>query len=1291
MFTKRKIIKKNIKKNLEDNFNCDNNKNSDLGCNEEDGESENVRVNYKEKYALSKKNDFDCEVNNNIGIEKKEKVKENEKKEVLINHNKTMIEEESFNKKNEKNVSNFLDNKNNEKKEKKKLSSIERKKKEEISRVNKMNTSFHIYSEDDSDSYITIKRKKKIRNSIQNSLISLNNTDEKKNLIEPHKNYSIGNNDSSKSFNEEGESRYAYVSREKHLYNKDYVKHNKEISSHSYKKCNMKNKISINNDNYIYEIDNNNSSNNNICASYTLGNNLKLNDNSSDDINYKRNIFDLTDNYINNIYAKNSSDSLTYELMEDDSYFSEINKNDFKKDTESNSLIYNLSYMPNSKKEEMNDDNRIGNIFMNEENFNCENVMINFEDEKDDMENEEERKLIEEIKLKKKILRKKQEINDNGNIFNDDYISNFSNKKKNNINVNEIGNILLEDDLEVEDIYNYETVNEMKNRLLIKKNKNDEIKNLYEEINTEKDYKFLTLKKDEIKINESYENYDIYEEERINKIVDNKFLTELKKNSEFSYELQKNGISTEFNSYNSSNVNSFHISSYKNDNSTIQNKILDYKYNGKNDLNIKNMKKEPNEDSMSFSCVEDKEDFVNSDIYNNQNKILFEKIKNAFEEKAVCNLEIIKMNDYIRELFDEYKSKTEEYNRIRDLENRNKSEFDVLKSICKKRKKEIIICTIFGEFLQIIINLIFEKSKCVDSALNALYKLEQCFHLVYHNLKLYLYKEYYEKSKLTFINEYIFNSKYYRNKKEKTKCNQLKNLIEGRMIKNCVKYNNISSFDESIVDKINDHQNFNDLSVLYMFDGFSSNYSTDSSLSEYDEIEKVKKEIEENNNEKTEDMKKIERDKLEKQKYFQTLKMRQLKEKFLIKINSIFENVNNFFLNFKNVIKYFYLLKLYNCEFYKNYNCSNCFDSIFFFFVKCELLYWDPLYQFSLKKKKKMKILNYYEKEIKENICKKSNINNYEGKTYINEHFGNICDEQNDFNLYSTHTSDNSNSNNSGINEGDNENSKSPNSESDFSLSSSIYSNEEDFCEENNQKEKKENNINDKKMFSSFFKNEKFQRTKYKLKKKFFHNPNVKSFAWYKLIDQLIMIYDSLSEKEIMEKLYYHIYNKKVYELIEVWNPFSLKQSFNLHVIIKDFILYNSDRKILIDKIKDKINIYITTFLQCYKNICNLKKKNIFLMRCLKILKSIKNVVSLLCDKELFDLVKKIYYDFVLPNYEHSNKFHNLILSTIVHIIHSLNSLTDDQFNNEISNILDKDSKRLNSGYFDYEKLNMYN
>ncbi|CRG93751.1 conserved Plasmodium protein, unknown function [Plasmodium gallinaceum] len=1255
MFTKRKIIKKNIKKNLEDDFNCNQNNIVDLGCNKEnEKEPKNEQENYKEKFSLNKENHFEFETNENIKIRKKENEEKerNRGKHIDINLNENILEKESFDKNNEKNESNFSDNRDEAKKKKKKLSIIEKKKKEEISRVNKMNTSFHIYSEDDTDSYITIKKKKKASNHFQNLLT---NIDGKRSIIEPYyKNNSRNVINSSKALNEEDNSNYAYISEEKHLYNKNYIQNKKENISHSYKKCNMKDKIKINNDNYIYryENDDNNDSNND-CTSYALYGNLKLNDNNSDDNDYKKNVYNFTDNYNNKMVTKNSNDSLTHDLIQGDSYFSEINKNDFNKDTDNNSLIYNLSYIPNSAKEEMNDDNKIGNIIIDEEYSNCENIMINFENEKDDVQNEEEKKLIEEIKLKKKILRKKKELNDNMNIFEGDYISNFSIKKENNFHTSEIRNILLEDDLEVEDIYNYETVNEMKNRILIKNNRNEEIKNLYKEINTDKDYNNIsTLKKDEIEFNESYEGYDIYEEEKINKIVDNKVLTELKKTSKFFYELQKS----------------------------------DDEYSEENCLNVKNMKKESNEDGISFSCVDDEEDFVKIDIYNKQNKILFEKIKNVFEEKAVCNLQIIKMNDYIQKLFDEYKSKTKEYDKIKELEYKNQNEFNILKSICKKRKKEIIICTIFGEFIQILINLIFEKYKYVDAALNVLFKLEQCFHLVYHNLKLYLYKEYYERFKLTFMNEYIFNSKYYKNKKERKKCDQLKNLIDNKIIKNYLSYSNISHFNEYLVNEINDDQNFDNISVLYMFDGFSSNYSTDTYSSEYDEKQKeeVKKEIEEINNKKVEDKKKK-----EKQKYFQTLKMKKLKENFLIGINNIFENVNHFFLNFKNVIKYFFLLKLYNYEFFKNYNCLNCFDTIFFFFVKCELLYWDPLYQFSLKKKNKIKILNYYDKAVKENSCKKSNLNDNKGKVYVSENYDNIYNEKNDFYFYSKY--DSNNSNNNDISESNNEDNKSSlNSESNFSLSSSMYSNEEDCCEKNNKKNKEEN-INNKKEFHSFFKNEKFQKLKYKLKKNFFYNPYVKSFEWYKFIDQLIIIYDSLSEKEIMEKLYYHIYNKKVYELIEVWNPFSLKQSFNLYIIIKDFILYNCNRDILIDKIKEKINIYLTTFLQCYKNISNMQKKNIFLMRCLKILKSIKNVVFLLCDEELFDLVKRIYHDFVLPNYDNSSKFHNLILSSIVHIMHSLNIKTDDNFNDEISSILDKNNKRLNSSDFDFEKLKMLN
>lgn len=177
-------------------------------------------------------------------------------------------------------------------------------------------------------------------------------------------------------------------------------------------------------------------------------------------------------------------------------------------------------------------------------------------------------------------------------------------------------------------------------------------------------------------------------------------------------------------------------------------------------------------------------------------------------------------------------------------------------------------------------------------------------------------------------------------------------------------------------------------------------------------------------------------------------------------------------------------------------------------------------------------------------------------------------------------------------------------------------------------------------------------------------------------------------KKDILKKLYEHIFNKKIYELINVWNPLSLKQSFHLSRIINDFILYNDNINELRDKIKDKIQTYITTFLQCYKNITSQKKKNIFLMRCLKFLKSMKNILQLLCNEELYDIVKNVFNNYVLPNCDDGNKLHNLIVLKIIQVIHSLDNIPkEDSFFHKTTEIMSKISDCLKTGYFDMLKV----
>ncbi|EUD73277.1 hypothetical protein YYG_01314 [Plasmodium vinckei petteri] len=150
MFSKRKVIKKNIKKSLaDDSGNCDKENNA-VGQNEKENKINN-NVCEREEGIISQDGTDLSEIKKNTASSF---MPENRNIDDACNAEDTMGNQQTDLKleKNEKT--------------KKKLSFIERKKKEETDRVNKLNTSFNIYSDhdsgSDSENYIMIKKKKKI-------------------------------------------------------------------------------------------------------------------------------------------------------------------------------------------------------------------------------------------------------------------------------------------------------------------------------------------------------------------------------------------------------------------------------------------------------------------------------------------------------------------------------------------------------------------------------------------------------------------------------------------------------------------------------------------------------------------------------------------------------------------------------------------------------------------------------------------------------------------------------------------------------------------------------------------------------------------------------------------------------------------------------------------------------------------------------------------------------------------------------------------------------------------------
>ncbi|CAD2108459.1 conserved Plasmodium protein, unknown function [Plasmodium vinckei] len=1204
MFSKRKVIKKNIKKSLaDDSENCDKENNA-VGQNEKENKINN-NVYEREEGIISQDGTDLSEIKKNAAssfMPENRNINDACKAEDTMGNQQTDLKLE----KNEKT--------------KKKLSFIERKKKEEMDRVNKLNTSFNIYSDhdsgSDSENYIMIKKKKK---NIKKKFAGINSNDiyKQKESIEK-----INNMKDSAQNNEQYQQKY--------ITNRYYM-HTKEGDSD--------------------------------------GNEGHRNDTFT---------MRETEDEINEM---DGASPYSYNGVKGDDKFQKI------------------SQMNNNYKNKIATDNSL--LVQENEQLYDDQVIINFEDEIDD-ENDEENKLIKEIKLKKNIIRKKKEISEkylfeyeeNSNddcekLYPYDYSYIGDNISKKNIFSNEINNFENEDDFEVDDTYNYETLKELKYKLLIKKNKNEGIGNLYEkskpdqEPEIRKDSSSDELeskgKYDTSKLYKSYVNYDNINDEneenenhKIKKIINRNIFKELtneKKKMEF---LASSNYDDNLNE-----------DIYMSDKSTENIPIKKEKTNDLNNVKVDENDKEGKSiiiekghtlNNFNEKSLKNKEDIGDITFYNCENENIFENIKKNFEEYGVCNLEIVKMNNDIKKDYENYKSRIKNYENKKRLEQHNNIEYKKFKKICKERKEQIITCIYINKFIAILKNLILEKSKCIDNALKLIYKMESSFTTIYFNMKLYIYKEYYEHHKLKFIDDYIFNSKFYKIKKNKYKSIHLNYLIkEDNFIHNQNDIHTLISFYNNFAKNIYNYNYFDKTSYHYMLDGFSSNYSTDSSNFSEDD-DKVVEELDSSQpNSK-------DKNKNGKTKYFQTIKMKDIKNKFLSLIENIFENVNLYFLNFKSVIKYFYLFKYYNNDFYKNNNCLKCFEDIFFFFVKLELLYWDPILQFSLKKKKKNIKLDIYDEQIKSDTLMIYKNNPEEIENITNGSNENIFPHFNYNNLFINSDSDDSQLLDS-----------SDESESEISVSSSSCTDEEivnnNMTKRESENSNEENNITFENInkihptFKKFRKNPNFEKKKYKLNKKCFNtSPFIKSFEWYKFMDELILIYDAPSENEILKNLYKNIFNNKIYELIDnVWNPFSLNQSINLVAIIKDYITYNEENDLLFLKIRERVCIYINTYLETRKNIMNQKKRNIFLIRCLKFFKCIKNILTISHDKELYQIAQKVFYDIVLANCDYSNKYHNLILASLIPIIQSVNILYNNNFDSDMLEIMNKVISNLES------------
>ncbi|ANQ09032.1 Uncharacterized protein PCOAH_00035100 [Plasmodium coatneyi] len=1165
-----------------------------------------------------------------------------------------------------------------------KVSRKEKKKNEETRKVNRMNTSFHIYSDDEDDCYVAIRKRKPAQKSIQSGSIQVDDSLDTVQAVKEVEVNPIGSNAEQREQLPAGLSSREFLIRR---YGVDL--HEGPIHRTGQE-----------------ELPTDEEGNNTACA---IGGQTNIRTYSTQ----------------GNETAPMGTNSFVCDPEAERYGDSPIDMNSL--DGSTNQVKYWHNQRGSCRREDDQTGGRYPHVAFHQEEAATE-------------EDEEEKKLIERIKLKKQILRKKKKLTDRYSYLleEEDHegeepvgvdfslgmtTQQFGGKKKiTTWEEDEDQHALTEDDLDVDDIYNYESLSEMKNRLIIKKNKSDEVDRFYEvvgEVPTEGDpHQTGTFTREYIK--------QMHEDEMISKIVDTKIMSQLKmEKRDFPHRIthpEEGNTSDPFFGEVSKqsddpvwvNVkkDSLHGNGLPGPHSDFptEEEADGWQVNGSdNAQNDKEEKKEASGKLPNSVNHLDEEDWRNSaqsndHAYQQENEVLFSEIKKTFKKYAVCNTQIVEMYEHILDLFEEYKLLKDQSGQAKSLEKNYKNKYIELKQIKRKRTKELVTCASFFRFFYHMMKLIKVKGNLLDNALAESSEIDVTFFIVYQNLKLYLYRKYYENYKLIFIKDYIYNVKYYKRKKEGDKNELVKQLVTDGVVPNGQFVHDSSPFNEHLINEINDPNGFNDTRVHYMFDGFSSNYSTDSSASS--NWGEANTDAVRNDQEPASKKKKRKEDK---QKYFQTSKMKELKKRYLTAVGNILKDVHSHFANFKNAIKYFYLLKLHNEDFYVTHSCMSLFDPIFFFFAKWELLFWDPLYQFYQTRRKKRKLLSLVEDLIGESHSGEMHakfVQLYRNDDFINAN--NVPRGKKQFvspALNWTYGDDTANSSHE-VDEAatpvdpfprdpstENEIDRSTHSsESKDALSSTSSSaavgggpaavGESPFGEKQPIREKSP--IGEKKPLG--------KKKKYKPAKKHFHNnPSVKSFEWYKFMDELMYIYQVDDEKEVLKKLYDKIFNNKVHELVEAWNPLSLKQSYNLCVILAEYLLYNEDRKEVTDMVKEKINSCVFTFFEGYKNISSQKKKNIFLMRCLKILKSVRGILHMLSDDALHDFVKKIFYNFVLTNYDYSSKLHNLIVSAVVHIILSLGVPKESKFFEDISSVLCGITDRLRSGDFDYGKFKVEN
>lgn len=1408
MFTKRKAVKKNVKKNIND-LECEDRKEKLKTTGRVDS-WEYLKKKGKNNSPYVQLNRHNVEL---IGEEKAEEEKGETKAE------KHKWEKNNKNRKEK-------DREKEKEKEKRKMSYKERKQEDVTNKVNIGKTSFLIYSENDdeeeNDNYITLKKKKRNKrfNNYMNKLAIKEMKREERN---------ISKNEKLKNVSAD-EIRF-YASKKKDTYLMNESHRNNELDDQYRPSYNEKYKNKLN----TYMDHRENAKDENECVQKLHEHNFHLNlkdEEEEDDNNVKEDIReDVSEDKEENEHVnKNEMDHIketgqrhVYKYEENGEYYSFLNME--QSVIEDNQQIMFSTQRSVEKKETQNEEEQRQrhqqeqqqqsyNMFMNEENYAGgsygETVMVQFTDEKE--ENDEETKqLIEKIKIKKKILRKKNEMKNSfenefreymrENISDED--GNIYNNKKKNLYLSTVDfeKNGIDDDFEIEDIYNYETLEEIKKRLLIKKNTNEETKNIFHDFNTAEVYdtRLLSEIENENSLDKRFERDDFFEKEKIENIINKRVMANAKQELDFYESNRKN----RFEETDDENEND-----EKKESRGISNKGVSYRtgfrYNSFSQEHTVLSKGEPlrerrktceNEDESNGDIdrgrgrektekkENDKEPTLSANPpcfrkleqdglywYNKSNEQLFEKIKKTFKDKNVCNLQLVKMKKYIYNLFNEYKSKQDKYNQNENTESKNKEEYRRLTYLCKRRKGDVIVCTLFLEFFHNIRNVLLEKKDLVDSALRVLQKMEKTFHLIYQELKIYLYKEFYEKYKLAFTNNYIFHLKYYRSKKERQKQKRLKKLEKKNvLIKSESLDGSASDLNEKILEQVDHVELFNNIPLLYLFDGFSSNYSSDSSNSSKTNVRSTSSFVavsssptipstasngvkEKKKNQEGEEKKQ----RIRKVKYCQTMRMEQLKKRFLTEVNNVCNDVKVYFLNFKNIIKHFYILKSYSVEMYRQWKCAVCFEEIFFFYVKWEILHWDPIFQFSVKmNRKKKRMLNYCKKnsDIKQFINNSKLGENENSQSHWESSSSNSSEkeriywesendsEKSDDSFFSLISSDESSGVSSGteseeeLEKGEMEKNEGNKGEGDRGKKrkGKLKRGEMRGSETKKKDIKKKDGKNgkdgknyekweykDNKDLFSLFQNTTFRNAKYRFRKRIFDNPSIKSFEWYKFIESIIIVSDVKDEKTLLRQLYRKVLNKRIFEIIEIWNPFSLKQSASMFVIIKEFLMYNNcsvfekdvdvlndeskvdvmgvspnnreekknwkatdatgvtnvtdvtdategkEMDMLIQKIKDKMNECQSVILESNIHIDTLRKRNIFLMRCLKFFKCFKNILYMLKNNELSEIVKKIYCDFVLTNYVNSVKFHNFIFVSIIEILLFLD-FSDEKFVKEIT------------------------